>query len=72
MAKDGFNAALAIDGKLGGEVSGSIDVGHGAGGEEEKLAEVALVQRKRADSFAGELFAAGGCGLGGGRAGLER
>ena len=39
----GLDAALAVDGKLLGEVGGAVGVGHGAGGEKQQLAEVALV-----------------------------
>jgi len=41
------------------EVGGSVGVGHGAGGEQEELAEVTLVQREFADGLAGQLFATG-------------
>jgi hypothetical protein len=30
-----------------GEVGGAVGVGHGAGGEQKELAEVALVERER-------------------------
>ena len=59
-AEGSFNAALAIDGKLGCEVGGAVGVGHGAGGQQQQLAEVALVQRQFAHRLAGELLAAGG------------
>ncbi len=42
--EDGLSATLAVDGELLGEVSGAIGVGHGAGGEQEKLAKIALVE----------------------------
>ena len=56
----GLDAALAVDGELLGEVGGAVGVGHGAGGEQQELAEVALVQRDGADGLAGELLASGG------------
>ena len=59
----GLNAALAVDGELLREVGGAVGVGHGAGGQQEQLAEVALVERQLADGLAGELLAAGGAGL---------
>jgi hypothetical protein len=41
--KRGFDTALAIDGELLGEVGRSIGVGHGAGRQQQQLAEVPLV-----------------------------
>ena len=61
----GFDAALAVDGELLREVGGAVGVGHGAGGEQQQLAEVALVERQLADGLAGELLAAGGLLSGG-------
>ena len=57
--KGGFNAALAVDGELRGEVGGAVGVGHGAGGQQQQRAEVALVEGQFADGLAGKLFAAG-------------
>ena len=57
--KGRFDAALAVDGELLGEVGGPIGVGHGAGRQQQQLAEVTLVQRKLADGLAGEVNAAG-------------
>jgi len=58
----GFDAALAVDGELGGEVGCAVGVGHGSGGEEQEGAEVALVEGERADGLAGEFLSTGGCG----------
>jgi hypothetical protein len=60
--EDSSDAALAVDGKLLGEVGGTVGVGHGAGGEEKKFAEVALVQREIRNLLAGEAQTAGGLG----------
>ncbi len=56
----GFDAALAVDGELLGEVGGSIGIGHGSGRQQQQLAEVTLVQGKPAHGVAGERNAAGG------------
>ena len=56
----GFHAALAVDGELRGEVGGAVGVGHGAGGQQQQRAEVALVERQLADGLAGKLLAASG------------
>ncbi len=54
----GLNAALAVDGKLLGEVGGAVGVGHGAGGQQKKGAEIAPVQGQLAYRLAGKRFAA--------------
>ena len=43
---------LAVDGKLLGEISASIGIRHGSGGQQEQFAEITLVERQ-----AGNLFA---------------
>ena len=61
----GFDAALAVDGELRGEV-GAVGVGGGADGEQEEGGEVTLVEGNFADGGARELLAralAGGLGL---------
>ena len=54
-----FHPALSVDGKLGGEVGRAVGVGHGAGSQQQQLAEVALVQREFAHRLAGKRLAAG-------------
>ena len=64
--KHGRRAALSIDGELLGKIRGAVGVGHGAGGEEQQLAEVALVQGQLGNRFGGQLLAAaarGGLGF---------
>ena len=58
--KGSLDATLAVDGELLGEVGGAVGVGHGAGGQEQKGGEVALVERELTDGLAGELLTAGG------------
>ena len=60
----GGGAALAIDGKLLGEVGGAVGVGHGACGEQEQLAEVARIQRQAGNLSAGKALTATGLGRG--------
>src|SRR5271165_2421467 len=43
--EDGGDAALSVDGELLSEIGRAVGVGHGAGGEEEELAEVPGVER---------------------------
>ena len=62
--EDRFHAALAVDSELLREVGGAVGVGHRARGQQQQLAEIALVQRQRTDRMAGKLFSAGGRGLG--------
>ena len=57
--KGRLNAALAVDGELLSKVGGAVDVSHGAGGQQQKRAEIALVQRQFAHRLARQLFAAG-------------
>jgi hypothetical protein len=49
----GGGASLAVHGELLGKVRGAVGIGHGAGGEEQKLAEIALVEGQFGDGFAG-------------------
>jgi hypothetical protein len=58
-----FCFALAVDGKLLRKVGCAVGIGHRAGGKQQQLAEVALVQRQRAHLVARKLFAAGVCNL---------
>ena len=53
-----FHTALPVDGELGREVGSAVAVGHGTRGQEQELAEVALVERQFADCLAGKGFAA--------------
>ncbi len=62
--KGRFDASLAVDGKLLGEVGGSVGIRHGARRQQQQLAEVALVEWELADRLARELYPA--CGLLGG------
>ena len=55
-----FHAALPVDGELRGEIGRAVGVGHGARGQQQKRAEVALVERQLADRLAGKLLAPGG------------
>jgi hypothetical protein len=63
--KNGSGAALAVDGELLCEIRGAVGVGHGAGGEEQELTEIALVKGQVGDGFAGQFFAAGAFGRAG-------
>ena len=55
--------ALAVDGELLGEIRGAVGIGHGAGREQQQLAEVALVQGQSEtalpDNFSPPLALAG-------------
>ena len=53
-------AALSVDRELLGKVGGSISVGHGAGGQQQKLAEVTGVQGKARNLSAGKAFSTTG------------
>ena len=64
--EDGRGAALAVHRELLREIRRAVGVRHGAGREQQQLAEVALVQRQRRDGLARELLAAG-ASLGGRR-----
>ena len=44
-------AALAVNGELLGEIRGAVGIGHGAGGEQQQLAEIALVERQFGNGF---------------------
>ena len=55
----GGGAALSVDGELLGEIGGSVGVGLRAGGEQEQLAEIALVERQGSHLAAGEFRASG-------------
>ena len=57
-------AALAIDGKLLGEVGGAVGVGHGACREQEQLAEVARIQRQAGNLSTGKVLTPTGLGRG--------
>ena len=57
--KNRGRAALAVHGKLLGEIGGAIGVGHGAGGKQEELTEVALVKRKIGHRLAGQGLSTG-------------
>src|SRR5262249_27388010 len=72
--EDGSSATLAVDRKLLREICRTVGVGHGSGGEEQKLAEVAFVKRNARNFLAGEAFAAAGLAstLRGGRCFLAR
>ena len=52
--KDGRGGALAVDGELGGEIGGAVGVGLGSGGEQQELAEVALIEGERGHLLAGQ------------------
>ena len=56
--ENGGYAALPVDRKLLGEIGGAIGVGHGACGEQQQLAEIALVQREVRDFSTGQSFSA--------------
>ena len=58
IAKTDCDAALAIHRELLSEICRAVGVGHGAGGQQQQLAEVALVQRQARDFFARKMFAA--------------
>jgi hypothetical protein len=55
--EDGCRAALAVYCKLLREIGGPVGVGHSAGGEEQQLAEVALVERQAGDFLARKALA---------------
>ena len=63
--KDCGGAALSVDGELLREIGGAVGVGHGAGRQQEQLAEVAFIERQLGNRFAGKLLATG-AGLRGG------
>ena len=58
--EDGGSAALSIHRELRGKVGGAVGVGHGAGRQQQQLAEVARVQRQAGNLSAGKTFAAAG------------
>ena len=57
--KGRLNAALPVDGELLREIGCAVGIGHGAGGQQQQGAEVALVERQFADRLAGKFLAAG-------------
>ncbi len=59
MAKTVGRTALAVHGKLLGEIGGAIGVGHGAGGKQKELTEVAFVERQIGHRLAGQDLPAG-------------
>ena len=60
QGEHGGGAALSVDRELLGEVGGAVGVGHGAGGQQQQLAEVARVQGKTRNFSAGKPLAAAG------------
>ena len=65
----GRGAALPVDRELSGKIGRAVGVGHGAGRQQQQLAEVALVQGHGRDGFGRQLLAPGalaGCGAGAG------
>ena len=61
--EDRFDAALSVDGKLLRKVGRAVGIGHRARGEQQKRAEITLVERQLAHGLAGKLFASRGCGF---------
>ena len=56
----GGGSALSVDRELLGKVSGAVGVGHGSGGQQQQLAEVAGVEGKTRNLSAGKTLAAAG------------
>jgi len=52
-----LNPALTVDGELLREVGSAIGIGHGAGSEQQQLAEISLIQGKLTDGVAREGYA---------------
>src|SRR6185369_7222626 len=54
--KDGGGPALSIHRELRGKVGGAVGVGHGAGRQQQQLAEVARVQRQAGNLATGKML----------------